>query len=74
MNSNTCNAALHLAPLDWVWRCEAARNWLALGLLLAAWNAADGDQTPNLGQRPPSLRGYACVSVRALQRTQTAPD
>jgi hypothetical protein len=48
---------------------EAALNWLALGLLLAAWNAADdagvASQPP---RRPAALQGYAFVSVRALQR------
>ena len=50
----------------WDERCHATRNWLALGLLLAAWNAADcDDRGPG---RPDSLRGYSCVSVRAAQR------
>jgi hypothetical protein len=43
---------------------EATFNWLALGVLLAAWNAADED-TPQLQRRPEALRGYAYVSVRA---------
>jgi hypothetical protein len=48
-------------------RRESARNWLALGLLLAAWNACDNDaaaRTP----RPHSLRAYPYVSVRAANR------
>jgi hypothetical protein len=49
----------------WDQRRELSRNWLALGLLLAAWNAADHEATP---ARPQHLRGYACVSVRAVQR------
>jgi hypothetical protein len=48
---------------------EAALNWLALGLLLAAWNASDdtgpAGQAP---QRPTALRGYPYVSVRAAAR------
>jgi len=54
---------------------EASLNWLALGLLLAAWNAADNDagQTPprpeSLRARPESLRGYSSVSVRAVTRS-----
>jgi hypothetical protein len=53
----------------WTLRREATLNWLALGLLLAAWNASYND----VPQRPPSarpdaLRGYPSVSVRALQR------
>ena len=49
---------------------EAALNWLALGLLLAAWNASD-DAGPagEMPQRPRELRGYAHVSVRAATRT-----
>jgi hypothetical protein len=58
-----------------VWRCdssgvwwlqhrEASRNWLALGLLLAAWNASDNDKDTQ-PRRPEALRGYSSVSVRA---------
>lgn len=44
---------------------ERSLNWLALGLLLAAWNAVDdGSAQP----RPQQLRGYAYVSVRAATR------
>lgn len=51
----------------WSQRREASLNWLALGMLLAAWNAADN----NAGEqhrRPASLRGYSYVSVRAATR------
>jgi hypothetical protein len=44
---------------------EASFNWLALGLLLAAWNASDNDAAVPVRPRPEALRGYACVSVRA---------
>jgi hypothetical protein len=52
---------------------EATLNWLALGLLLAAWNAADNDigEKP---RRPQTLRGYSCVSVRAATRVGVAMD
>jgi hypothetical protein len=46
---------------------ESACNWLAMGLLLAAWNAVN-DSTP-LAKRPQALRSYPVVSVRAVQRT-----
>jgi hypothetical protein len=46
---------------------EGSLNWLALGLLLAAWNAAD-DAPAVKARRPDSLRGYTQVSVRAAQR------
>jgi hypothetical protein len=49
-------------------RREAALNWLALGLLLAAWNASDNDASPSARSRPEALRGYSYVSVRAMQR------
>jgi hypothetical protein len=49
-------------------RREASLNWLALGLLLAAWNASDNDSAPQARPRPESLRAYAQVSVRAAAR------
>jgi hypothetical protein len=56
-------------------RREAALNWLALGLLLAAWNASDNDAGASLRPRPEALlpkpealRGYDYVSVRAANR------
>jgi hypothetical protein len=59
----------------WSARREASFNWLALGLLLAAWNASDRDAPASLRPRPEAararpeaLRGYAYVSVRAAQR------
>jgi hypothetical protein len=48
-------------------RREASLNWLALGLLLAAWNACDNDAA-RARPRPESLRGYSYVSVRAANR------
>jgi hypothetical protein len=52
----------------WVQNREATLNWLALGLLLAAWNAADGGDDTR-ARRPDSLRGYSSVSVRAVQHS-----
>jgi hypothetical protein len=51
---------------------EAALNWLALGLLLAAWNLSNDDPASRPQPRPVSLRGYTFVSVRAasLHATQ----
>jgi hypothetical protein len=55
----------------WPLHRETSLNWLALGLLLAAWNAADdGHAAP---PRPQHLRGYAYVSVRAATRIPTRP-
>jgi hypothetical protein len=52
----------------WMHNREASLNWLAFGLLLAAWNAA-GDDASNARARPEALRGYSSVSVRAAQRS-----
>ena len=53
----------------WSSRREASLNWLALGLLLAAWNASsDNDAVPSTRPRPEALRGYPYVSVRAANR------
>jgi len=48
---------------------EITLNWLALGLLLAAWNAVDdGGVSEAKPPRPAALNGYAQVSVRAATR------
>jgi hypothetical protein len=52
----------------WASRREASQNWLALGLLLAAWNTVDNDAASGAHRRPAALRGYDYVSVRATQR------
>lgn len=57
----------------WTLRREATLNWLALGLLLAAWNASDNDAPDKnraavVHRRPEALRGYSYVSVRAATR------
>jgi hypothetical protein len=52
----------------WSARREASLNWLALGLLLAAWNASDRDAPASVRPRPEALRGYSYVSVRAAHR------
>ncbi len=49
----------------WAQRREASLNWLALGMLLAAWNAADNGPEAQPRRRPDGLRGYSSVSVRA---------
>jgi hypothetical protein len=57
---------------SWVQYREASLNWLALGLLLAAWNAADSDEAADVPRRPESLRAYSCVSARAVHRAANA--
>jgi hypothetical protein len=57
----------------WSARREASLNWLALGLLLAAWNASSNDDAAaSTRRRPEALRGYPYVSVRAAQRISSA--
>lgn len=55
----------------WSARREASLNWLALGLLLAAWNATDNDAPANGRRRPEALRNHPYVSVRAAHRVAT---
>jgi hypothetical protein len=55
----------------WSQHREATLNWLALGLLLAAWNASDNDTATQARRRPEGLRGYSSVSVRAAQRASS---
>jgi hypothetical protein len=47
---------------------EASLNWLALGILLAAWNASDNEAASSVPRRPEQLRGYTQISVRAANR------
>ena len=52
----------------WLSRYEASRNWLALGLLLAAWNSVAKIDQQGGARRPHALRAYPFVSVRAAVR------
>ena len=49
----------------WSQHREASLNWLALGVLLAAWNASENETATQPLRRPEALRGYPSVSVRA---------
>jgi hypothetical protein len=49
----------------WSQHREASLNWLALGVLLAAWNGSDNGTAAPAPSRPEALRGYSAVSVRA---------
>ena len=57
---------------SWSLHREATLNWLALGLLLAAWNASYNEPAPNAPGRSEALRGYSYVSVRAANRLRAA--
>lgn len=48
-------------------RNESTRNWLALGLLLAAWNFSDNDAVRTAANKPPSLQKHAVVTVRVAR-------
>jgi hypothetical protein len=70
------NPSFGLPPEIWTQRREASLNWLALGLLLAAWNAVDDPGSaglaespqPALRPRPALLRAHSYVTVRSLTR------
>ena len=68
-HAHPCEAGRHWRtgsrPTWWSQHREASLNWLALGLLLAAWNASDDDTAAQARPRPEALRGYSYVSVRA---------
>ena len=66
--SNPHLTVRHPAGSFWSARREASLNWLAFGLLLAAWNATDNDAAVNARRRPEALRSYPYVSVRAAHR------
>ena len=67
-SSGMPNRSFGMPPALWTQHREASLNWLALGLLLAAWNAVDdsGAPGPQPRLRPESLRAYSYVSVRAV--------
>ena len=60
-------------PQDSYWSLnrETTLNWLALGMLLAAWNASDNESVPTSPSKPDALRSYSHVSVRAANRAGT---
>lgn len=71
--SSTFTSKYRSAGEFWCSRREASLNWLALGLLLAAWNASDNNAAATTApttahSRPEALRGYTKVSVRAANR------
>ena len=49
---------------------DSSLSWLAIGVLLAAWNACDDDPPPAIGPRPGVLREYPVVSRRALESSR----
>ena len=67
MSNPSVTRQLAARRTSWPQYREASRNWLAFGLLLAAWNASDNDAARDVRQ-PEALRGYHYVSVRAAHR------
>ncbi|MGA2708042.1 MAG: hypothetical protein ACLQJ0_09695 [Steroidobacteraceae bacterium] len=47
----------------WSKHREATLNWLALGLLLAAWNASDNDAAKNVEPESNFSKGHKSVNV-----------
>jgi hypothetical protein len=47
----------------WSEHREATLNWLALGLLLAAWNASDSDASRPLAAPTNLAKGHKSVNV-----------
>jgi len=67
MNGQVATMNFSKPHVFWAQHREASLNWLALGLLLAAWNTSDNDAVSTVQPRPDSLKGYGHVSVRAVQ-------
>jgi hypothetical protein len=62
----------HASPPSLNYASEATLNWLALGLLLAAWNAVDNDAPrastiPAFAVKPATLAAQKFVSVRTVK-------
>ena len=68
MTNSSARAAQNSLAAFWAPRREAAANWLAFGLLLAAWNASDNEASGERRDRPRSLRAHPYVTVRTVQR------
>jgi hypothetical protein len=71
--ANKFSSLRHSHGPFWSARREASLNWLALGLLLAAWNATDNDAA-NSHPRPEALRNHPYVSARAAHRVSSAQE
>jgi hypothetical protein len=55
--------ACHTPRQFWSRHREATLNWIALGLLLAAWNASDQDHTRVDECRPCAAKGHKSVNT-----------
>lgn len=60
-------------PIPWFQlQGEGARNWLALGLLLAAWNLCNDDAIGSQPGAVPARPGSGIVTVRTLGSAHAA--
>jgi hypothetical protein len=51
-------------------RSESVRNWIALGLLLAAWNFSDNDAVNTAVSKPRALQHHTLITTRSLRDIQ----
>ncbi len=70
MSSSNIRITFNRSGTLWSDHRDTSLSWLALGVLLAAWNACDDDPGSRVTPRPDNLRDYPVVSRRALQATQ----
>jgi hypothetical protein len=70
MHTANTRRVLGMPASFWSQHREASLNWLAIGLLLAAWTAADDGDAAE--RRPAPLRAYSHVTVRALARSDAS--
>jgi len=62
-------ATANRSAVSWwnVERREKSLNWLAFGLLLAAWNFSDNDVVTTRAGRPAQLANHGVVTVRSAR-------
>jgi hypothetical protein len=76
MQKTACPTSYYTPRRFWAEHREASLNWLALGVLLAAWNASNNEPTKLCATRdvdhPESVRSDASreflVGVRGISR------
>jgi hypothetical protein len=54
-------------PLAYALSSEPRLNWLALGILLAAWNFCDNDSVHEAAAKPAALAHHEWVTVRTVR-------
>lgn len=79
MSTPSIAAACHTPRQFWSRHREATLNWIALGVLLAAWNAIDGEpesrDPPAPGAQDPSARLCGATQpIRNWRSDVSRPD